>query len=365
MGSVSTPVRPVFNASMPTPSGESINDILAKGSNSMNKLIEIFLRWRTHMVSYHNDVNTMYNQVELEEAYWVMQRYWWHPDLDPDESPVEKFVKSIIYGCRSSGNQAEYAIRLVASMFKDEFPEVYEIIMKDLYVDDFMSGVSSVDEDVPPVIHLNEVLNKLGFVVNRGGFSLKSFTVSKRPPDPSVSNDGTSIGVAGHKWYSEEDAIGFDFDGPNFAGKRRGKFEGVIKEVPEKLKRGMCCSKAAEIYDLTGLLTPITATFKVDLHRMVERKLDWQDIIPDNFRSIWVSHFEMINEIRNIKFNRAITPSDGASLDITTLDFGDASKDLVCVAIYARFLRKCGTYSCQLIFARSRLDSRWNDPALC
>ena len=63
----------------------------------------------------------------------------------------------------------------------------------------------------------------------------------------------------------------------------------------------------------------------------------------------------MMNEIRNIKFNRAIIPSDAASLDITTLDFGDASKDLVCVAIYARFLRKCRTHSCQLIFARSRL----------
>ena len=39
--SVSTPVKPVFGASMRPPGGCSLNDILPKGSNNMNKLIEI------------------------------------------------------------------------------------------------------------------------------------------------------------------------------------------------------------------------------------------------------------------------------------------------------------------------------------
>ena len=41
--SLSTPCRIVFNASMPTQSGFSLNDLLAKGSNNMNKLVEILL----------------------------------------------------------------------------------------------------------------------------------------------------------------------------------------------------------------------------------------------------------------------------------------------------------------------------------
>ena len=201
----------------------------------------MYLRWRTHMVAYHNDVNTMYNQVELEEAYWVMQRYWWHPDLDPNEPPVEKFIKSIIYGCRSSSNQAEYAIRLVASTFKDEFPEIHEIIMKDLYVDDFLSGISSIDPDTSPMILINEILERLQYVVNQGSFTLKTFTVSGRPPDPSVSEDGVSIGVAGHRWFPEKDIIAYSFTGPNFTQKRRIKVEGEIKDVPKKLKRAVFC----------------------------------------------------------------------------------------------------------------------------
>ena len=42
-------------------------------------------------------------------------------------------------------------------------------------------------------------------------------------------------------------------------------------------------------------------------------------------------------------------------MDISTIDFGDASNKLACAAIYARFLKKDGTFSCQLVFSRSKI----------
>ena len=103
------------------------------------------------------------------------------------------------------------------------------------------------------------------------------------------------------------------------------------------------------------MLVPILATMKVDLHELVILKLDWDDAIPNSYRAMWESHFAMIQEINNIRYYRTVVPEDAVDLDVITLDFGDASKVLVCVAIYARFKRKCGSYSCQLVFARSRL----------
>ena len=92
-----------------------------------------------------------------------------------------------------------------------------------------------------------------------------------------------------------------------------------------------------------------------DLHTLVQRKFNWDDKIPNDLLNVWHNHFDTINEISNIHFKRAVIPDDAANLEVTTLDFADASKELVCVAIYARFLRKCGKYSCQLIFSRSKL----------
>ena len=63
----------------------------------------------------------------------------------------------------------------------------------------------------------------------------------------------------------------------------------------------------------------------------------------------------MMQEIKNIKFNRAIIPKDAISLNINTVDTGDASKNIACVAIYARCERSNGDFLCQLIFSRSKL----------
>ena len=70
---------------------------------------------------------------------------------------------------------------------------------------------------------------------------------------------------------------------------------------------------------------------------------------------MWASNFDLINEIGNIEFHRAVVPVDAVSLEIETIDTADASEQLVCSAIYGRFLRKDGTYSCQLLFARSKI----------
>ena len=62
VNSITTPCRVVFDASMATDSGYSLNNILAKGRNNMNRLLEVVLRWMIHVVAYHTDVKKMLQQ---------------------------------------------------------------------------------------------------------------------------------------------------------------------------------------------------------------------------------------------------------------------------------------------------------------
>ena len=62
-----------------------------------------------------------------------------------------------------------------------------------------------------------------------------------------------------------------------------------------------------------------------------------------------------MNEIKILKYQRAAIPEYAIDTQVETLDFVDASREIICIAIYARFKRKDGSYSCQLVFARSRL----------
>ena len=66
----------------------------------------------------------------------------------------------------------------------------------------------------------------------------------------------------------------------------------------------------SEIFDLTDTITPITATMKLHLHTLIKRGLDLNDMLPDELRTIWISHFKMMQEISRIKFQRAVVPDD-------------------------------------------------------
>lgn len=187
--SISTPCRVVFDASQATSSGFSLNDIVAKGKNNMNKLVEIAIRWMTHHVGIHTDIQKMYNAVRLQEEHWCLQRYIWEEQLDDKKIPEEKVIKTLIYGVKSSGNQAERGLRETARLSAESHPEVSEIVMKDTYVDDCMTGEDSQELAL-------QRADELELVLNRGGFSLKGVTFSHQKPLEKLSADGHSINLA-------------------------------------------------------------------------------------------------------------------------------------------------------------------------
>ena len=346
--SVTTPARPVFDGSMRPPKGCSINEILPVGTNNMNNLIQILVRWQIKPWGYHTDISKHYNSVAMEKRHWRYQLYWWDENLDPTKAPRTKVIKTCIYGLKPSGNQAERALRLTAEKCKDQYPKAYEVIHKDFYVDDGISGEDTEDGRDVAVAQLN-------LCTATGGFSLKGFTFSGQDPDKKLSVDGKSITVGGMKWFPKDDYVTLNIGELNFCKKLRGRKVSNNNEIPDELTVRDCASKVGEVFDPLGRVTPITAGLKLDTSFLHRSGLSWNDPIPENLRSVWTSNFEMIQELKHLKYKRAIVPHDAKNLDIVTIDTGDASDDLICAAIYARFEKKDGSYSCQLVFSRSKV----------
>ena len=345
--SVSTSTRLVFDASRKPPEGCALNDILPKGVNGMNKLVEILIRWSVHRCAFHCDIQKMYNTIRLDKAHWCYQLYLWSENLELDQEPRWKVIKTLIYGVVSSGNQAEYALRKTAQLNESKYPRASEIIHKCAYVDDNAAG----EKDRKTV---EKTTRDLKLVLGTGGFALKGITISGEDPPEHLSDDGVSVNVGGMKWFPKGDFLKLNIGELNFSKKARGKkdasAEGVI---PENLTRKHCVSKSYEIFDPIGKAVPVTCGFKVDLKRLTN--LGWDDKISDEDRKIWESNFALIGDLRDAIFVRTVVPEDALNLDIETIDVADASNVLMCAAIYARFQLKSGEYSCQLVFARSKL----------
>ena len=347
MNSVSTECRVVFDATQHVKGGFSLNSILAKGRNGMNKLIEVLIRMCMYFSVFHCDIQKMYNSVRLDKRHWCYQLYLWSENLDLGDSPRWKVIKTLIYGVRSSGNQAECALRKIAKLMESKYKRASEIILNDTYVDDIVSGES--DEDA-----LEKTCSDLKAALRTGAFQLKGITVSGKPPPQHLSKDGKFVGVMGYKWDPERDVLMLNIGDFNFSRKVRGKKnEDARGVIPERLTRRQCLGKASEIFDPRGFAVPITSGFKIDLRGL--NYLDWGEEIPKSLRECWESNFSAIQQLRDVYFKRAVVPENAADLDIETIDVADASQVLICAAVYARFKLKGGGYSCQLVFARSKL----------
>ena len=347
--SLSTPCRLTFDGTQGTREACGINSLLAKGANCMNRLVEILIRWTTRKYAFHSDIQKMYNAVRLDKTHWRFQMYLWDDELMMERVPRWKVIKTLIYGVRPSGNLAECGIRRTAELCKNEFPKAYEVILNDMYVDDCLSGANTLKERL-------EVTDEVQVTLGKGGFSLKGFTFSGQDPPENVSSDQESVVVGGLKWFPKGDFLKLNIGELNFNKKVRGrKVLGESGMIPDVYTKRDCISRVSEVFDPIGRVAPLLGGLKLDICELHKNNLDWDDPIPNELKNVWAENFDLIQEMGNIKFHRAIVPLDAVNLDVETIDTADAGENLVCAAIYARFKRRNGEYSSQLIFARTKV----------
>ena len=102
-------------------------------------------------------------------------------------------------------------MRETALLSKEKYPEVNEMVEKDVCVDDCMSGESSIENCYQKA--------DLEIVLNKGVFTLKGFTFSRKLPLETLSDDNETISVAGMKWYPEGDKLSLNIGEINFVEK--------------------------------------------------------------------------------------------------------------------------------------------------
>ena len=182
--------------------------------------------------SFHCDLQRMCNTIFLKSEHWRYQMYLWRDDLDVERLPHRKVIKTAIYGVRPSGNLAQTGLRQTAEKTKKRFPRAHDIIMKDMYVDDCLSGANSYDERLSTT--------ELKMALEKGGFSLKGFTFSGSDPPEHLSNDGKSVTVGGLKWFPKEDLLAINVGEVNFAKKYRGRKTEYHKSTRKINKTYLC-----------------------------------------------------------------------------------------------------------------------------
>ena len=200
--SISTPARLVFDASSATPSDHSLNSILAKVENRLEKLHNTLLHFRGGVSGWSADIK-------------------------------------------------------LAEHCKDRYPvhaRGGDILKTDAYVDDLLHSANS------DAAALRDA-ESLKFLFELADMSVKGFIFSRRPLPPEVSTDGATVGLVGMIWHTERDLITSDVKPIFFGQKKRGKLPELLTgELKPALAKSFTkrevLSKLAGLWDPLGLLTP-------------------------------------------------------------------------------------------------------------
>jgi hypothetical protein len=351
--SVTTPVRLVVD---PTMTG--LNEILAKGTNMLSKIPELLVRFRCFKYTWNTDISKLYNQLHLNDTSLPYSLFLFSKDLDKKELPIIWVMTRAWYGVSSTGNQAGVALEFLANHYREEYPAAHSVITSSRYVDDVLSGGHSEEEVLLQVKQTEDCLK-------HGGFSLKYVARSGYKPPPKASNDGKTVGCLGLAWNTEEDTLSLAFSEDFFIKRLKGqkaapdlnlKDPGVLDEALSKnlMTRAGILSRVAELYDPCGWWEPIKVQMKLSMQHL--NGLEWTAPVPAEHRQEWVTLFNTMNQLKEIHIKRSIIPEDSApDQKIRIITVADAAAKSCGCAIYAGVEKENGSYSCNLILAKSKM----------
>ncbi|GFX39774.1 DUF1758 domain-containing protein [Trichonephila clavipes] len=139
----STLLRVVFDASAKTTSGFSLNSILLNGGIIQQDLFSIVSRFRKHEYAFSADIKKMYRQILVDPNQRDLQRIMWKTSAD---APVKTYkLATVTYGTVSAPFLATRTLRALADEEKAEFPDAADVICNDSYMDDILSGESTLE----------------------------------------------------------------------------------------------------------------------------------------------------------------------------------------------------------------------------
>ncbi|XP_011883602.1 PREDICTED: uncharacterized protein LOC105570768 [Vollenhovia emeryi] len=335
--STTTKLRVVFDASCKTSTGLSLNDILMVGPTIQQDLFAILIRFRQYPYVITADIRQMYRQIYVTDKHQDLQRILWRED---PSQPIKIFkLRTVTYGMAASPFLAIRCLHQAAKEGEMEFPEASQIIRRDFYVDDMITGANTVE-------HIQRIKDEVTAVLQSVGFPLHKW-VSNTSITSAEDSDGTTdfthrIGeemkTLGILWNHRDDNLQYNTKPPSISGR-------VTKRC--------ILSTVSQIFDPLGLVAPIIVTAKILLQELWQLKLGWVEAVPLHVHTRWLHYVKHLSYIRDIAIPRLTVITNPVRVEINA--FCDASEVAYGACVYIRSEDALNNCSSRLLCAKSRV----------
>ncbi|XP_048000251.1 uncharacterized protein LOC125237304 [Leguminivora glycinivorella] len=339
--SVSTPLRAVFDASCRDSNGISLNDTLLAGPKLQTNIFDVLTRFRWHKIVFTGDIKAMYRQILVPNEDAEYQRILWRPSTD---GPVKDYrLRTVTYGVKSAPYQALRTIAQIAEETADSYPEGSQVLGRDIYVDDVVTGADSIEQALKIRSDLSEILSSGGFHLRKWTSNHKGFIVDL-PSSELYSSDfkhfdelsDLSLKILGLLWRPQTDSFQFEVATPR----------------DQKCTKRTILSNIARIYDPLGFLCPVTFHAKYLMQVLWSSGVQWDDDVPEAITSEWMKFTDQLPSLKSVVIPRRIIHS---FVSLQLHGFCDASERGYAAVVFCRVDDTQGSTFVELCCAKSKV----------
>lgn len=338
--STTTKVRNVFNASMKTSNGVSLNDCLCVGPTIQPELFDQLIQWRKFKFVLSGDIEKMYRQIWINPQHANHQTILWQR---PGTHTIREYrLMTVTFGTSSAPFQAIRSLHEVGERVKHINCELAETIQRNFYVDDFMKSFCKIKDAIQLRKSLTETLSQYGMPLRKWKTNDQRLLadVNETECEKGLDFDSTfkTLGIA---WKADFDAF---------------VFTTLKLERPKMWTKRSVLSIIAKIFDPLGWLAPIIVRAKLlmqDIWR-IPNGTTWDDEIPAHIMTKWNALFAELTAPIPITIPRWLH-FENANEQIEIHIFCDASNAAYVAGVYARVIKSDGTTTCNLIAAKTKV----------
>ena len=357
-----TKLRVVFDASAKVSKSKlSLNDCLHTGPSLAPMLYDVLLRLREHKVVLIGDIRKAFLQIEIDVEDRNSLRFLWVKDILAKQPEIEVYqFCRVIFGAGPSPFLLNATLRHHLQKYEEEEPEFVKKVKDSLYIDDLVSGTSTVEEAFDLFKRAKDRLRAGGFLMHKWKSNdnklLEAIKVETKEVKESTEQEvtyakeslGTNINeeedkVLGVKWNRVEDNLVYDFK------------ETIERaESLEPTKRNIL-SIIASMFDPLGLVSPILVSAKILLQELCKSKIGWDETPEERIIQSWRKWLIDLKTTREILFPRCVYPSlKEVVQEISIHGFADASSKAYCAAVYLLCKQESVTRA-QLLTSKTRV----------
>ncbi|XP_026742765.1 uncharacterized protein LOC113504589 isoform X2 [Trichoplusia ni] len=332
-----TKLRVVFDASARTTTGKSLNQIQMVGSPLQDDLLSILLRFRQHKIVVSADIEKMYRVTRVNDIHKPLQTILWRAE---PTHPLKTFtLNTVTYGTASAPFLATRCLMQLAQECDD--PSTRSTIEHDFYVDDYLSGGSSVTETLDRCRNVIAVLKTAKYNLRK--WQSNSQAVLSAICEDQVSSDLVNLSenelskTLGLGWRCSTDTLFFSIHlNPNIIVTKR-----------------QILSTISQIFDPMGLVVPSIVEAKILMQNLWLSGCSWDEPVPEEVQRTWSEFVTTLPLLNEVKIPRWVTCESLASLQLHV--FTDASEKAYGTCIYVRSTSVSGEVRVHLLTSKSKV----------